>query len=103
MNIKFSALGITIAPLLTGCPNWGQPQQAAHPITLYADVELTEKDIIAIGEICQIDQKMSGGKIYAFHKIECQNGKSGYVFIGGIEGRDERAFEPVTEASASKS
>lgn len=91
MRITPRILGLVIPLLLIGCAKWGPDKKAGRPVTLYADVEmLGSDDIIPSGTICQIDQRLSMGKVYGFHKIKCQNGQSGYLRMGN----DEEAFEP---------
>ena len=91
MSITPRILGLVIPLLLIGCTEWGPDKKASRTVDLYSDVqEVTPQGTIPIGTICRIDQRESGGKVYSFHKIECQNGQSGYLMMGG----DEEAFEP---------
>lgn len=94
MRIMPWILGLVIPLLLIGCTKWGPYKKAGRAVTLYADVEMRGRDdTIPSGTICRIDQRESSGKIYGFHKIECQNGQSGYLMMGGD--RDVEAFEPT--------
>lgn len=93
MRVLLRILGLTIPLFLIGCTKWGPDKMANRAVTLYADVELSIQGVIPNGTICRIDQRFSMGKIYSFHKIDCENGQSGYLRLGGD--RDEEAFEPV--------
>ena len=91
MRITPQILGLVIPLLLIGCTKWGPDQKASRAVDLYADVqETTPQGTIPSGTVCRIDQRVSGGKVDAFHKIECQNGQSGYLKLGD----DEEAFDP---------
>jgi hypothetical protein len=83
MRITPRILVLAIPLLLIGCTKWGPDKKASRAVDLYADVQrATIPDTIPSGTICRIDQRLSMGKIYGFHKIECQNGQSGYLMIG---------------------
>jgi hypothetical protein len=99
VNLLPRILVLLATLLLVSCTDWSKPKRATQAVTLYEDVELTEKGIIPAGSICQIDENLSVGKIYAFHKIKCADGQSGYIFRGGMQGRDENAFQPTNKAS----
>jgi hypothetical protein len=93
MRIKPLILGLVIPLLLIGCTKWGSYKKASRAVDLYADVqETTPQGTIPSGTVCRIDQRLSGGKVYTFHKIECQNGQSGYLITGL---GDQQAFEPT--------
>lgn len=90
MRITPRILGLVIPLLLIGCTKWGPDQKASRAVELYSDVQRSAiPGTIPSGTICRIDQRLSAGKVYGFHKIECQNGQSGYLMLGD----DEEAFE----------
>lgn len=99
MNITLRILGLIIPLLLISCAKWGPDKIASRKVDLYSNVqEFATLDFIAKGTVCRIDQRLSMGKIYGFHKIECQNGQSGYLMLGGIGETDEQAFDPIYQA-----
>jgi hypothetical protein len=92
MHITLRILGLVIPLLLIGCTKWGPDKKASRAVDLYSDVQRTAvPDTIPSGTICRINQRLSAGKIYGFHKIKCQSGQSGYLMLGD----EEQAFEPV--------
>jgi hypothetical protein len=100
MRITSRILGLVIPLLLIGCTKWGPDKKASRAVDLYSDVQqIGTEDTIPSGTICRIDQRLSMGKIYGFHKIECQNGQVGYLMLGD----DEEAFEANYQAKASSS
>jgi hypothetical protein len=91
MRITPRILALAIPLLLIGCAKWGRDKAASRAVDLYPDVqEVFTQDTIPSGTVCRIDQRLSAGKVFGFHKIECQNGQSGYLMLGG----DEAAFDP---------
>ncbi|MDB5989643.1 MAG: hypothetical protein JWQ10_1046 [Herbaspirillum sp.] len=91
MSITPRILGLIIPLLLIGCTKWGPDKKGSRAVDLYLDVqETTPQGTIPSGTVCRVDQRVSGGKVDAFHKIECQNGQSGYLKLGD----DEEVFEP---------
>jgi hypothetical protein len=91
MRITPRMLGLVIPLLLIGCTKWGPDKKASRAVDLYSDVQdVFAQNTIPSGTVCRIDQRLSAGKVFGFHKIECQNGQSGYLILG--EG-DEEAFE----------
>lgn len=93
MTVAHRVLILGISLLLIGCAKWGPDKMASRAVTLYSDVDLNILGIIPNGTTCRIDQRLSMGKIYGFHKIKCQNGQIGYLRLGAD--RDEEAFETV--------
>jgi hypothetical protein len=91
MGALSRVLGLIIPLLLIACTEWGPDKKARRAMTLYADVALTLQGTIPRGAICQIEQRLSMGEIYGFHKVDCQNGQSGYIKIGDAMG----GFESV--------
>ena len=91
MSITPRILGLIIPLLLVGCPKWGADKKASYAVDIYADVQQIGTDVtIPSGTVCRIDQRLSAGKVFGFHKIECQNGQLGYLLR-----EDQQAFEPA--------
>jgi hypothetical protein len=85
---------MAISLLLIGCTKWGPYTKASRTVDIYFDVQDTvAQGSIPKGAICRIDERLSAGKVYGFHKIECINGQSGYLMLG----EDESAFDPRIE------
>jgi hypothetical protein len=82
MRITLSAWHWVFILGLAGCDQWAAPQVISHPLQLYEDDNvMADNGVIAAGEICQIDQSLSGCKVYCSHKIQCCNGQAGYISI----------------------
>jgi hypothetical protein len=95
MRITPRIFVLVISLLLIGCTKWGPDQKASRAVDLYAGVqEVTPQGTIPSGTICRIDQRISAGKVYGFHKIECQNGQSGYLMIGDAKEVFEHKHQP---------
>jgi hypothetical protein len=93
MRVALRILGLVIPLLLIGCTKWGAYKKAGRVVDLHSSVQSTAAlDSIASGTVCRIDQRLSIGKVFGFHKIECKNGQSGYLILGD---HDEDAFEPM--------
>ncbi len=100
MRIAPQLLGLIIPLSLIGCTEWGPEKMASRAVDLYTNVQQTATlDSIASGTVCRIDHRLSAGKVYGFHKIECKNGQSGYLMLGGLRGSDEQAFASIPPAS----
>jgi hypothetical protein len=93
MRITPRMLGLVIPLLLIACTKWGPYKKASRAVDLYSDVQdIGTENTIPSGAVCRIDQRLSAGKVFGFHKIECQNGQSGYLILGL---GDEESFEPM--------
>jgi hypothetical protein len=92
MPITARILILAISLLLISCTEWGPAKKASRPVDLFSDVqESGTENTIPINTLCKIDQRISVGKVYGFHKIECRNGQFGYVMIGDAN----QAFTPT--------
>lgn len=93
MRITPRILVLAIFLLLISCTKWGSNKKASRDVDIYSDVEMWYRGTIRNGSVCRIDQRISDGKVYGFHKIECKNGQSGYLMLGD----DQGAFDPRIE------
>lgn len=82
MQIAPSRLLLPVLLAMSGCHQWGAPQELTASVALYADVQALHTDVsIVEGTLCQIDQRLSAGKVDGYHQIRCENGQSGYIHI----------------------